>query len=386
MYRSLRDLLPLIDLAVSGGVQIATVRAGDFDLGSASGIAHVQNMGVWAEYESRMKAERQARKHAELAEHGRWKGGPRPFGYVPDAEQRGSLVVVADEAAVVREVAARRLGGESLYAICQDLNQRGVPTAKGARWRTATLKRILTAPTTAGLRDHHGDVVGPGCWPAILDRADWERLCLLEHDPSRSRVVPRRSYLLTGGIARCGRCGGPLSAQRRSSGARTYACYGGATPDRDGCGRLSCQADPLERVVAERVLLALEGPALGEALARDSAADAWAHDELGTVQRKQAQLADAWATDQLSKAEWDRARNGLANREKVARERLARSARTATLAPYAEPGRLRCAWAGLTLDQQRAIVVAVVDQVVVRPATSRGPRFDPDRVEVLWRV
>jgi len=40
----------------------------------------------------------------------------------------------------------------------------------------------------------------------------------------------------------------------------------------------------------------------------------------------------------------------------------------------------------MTLDQQRAVVRAVIDCVVVRPATRRSPQFDPGRLEIIWRV
>jgi hypothetical protein len=78
-------------------------------------------------------------------------------------------------------------------------------------------------------------------------------------DPSRHRAKPARAYLLTGGVARCGPCGKPLHAQRKKD-TRTYACVVGA--EKGGCGGISIRADPLEEIVAETVMVALETPAL----------------------------------------------------------------------------------------------------------------------------
>ena len=47
---------------------------------------------------------------------------------------------------------------------------------------------------------------------------------------------------------------------------------------------------------------------------------------------------------------------------------------------------LREAWADLPLTRQRAIVAAVLDRAVVRPAVRGRTTFDPDRVEPVWRL
>ena len=42
-------------------------------------------------------------------------------------------------------------------------------------------------------------------------------------------------------------------------------------------------------------------------------------------------------------------------------------------------------WDRANLSQRRAVVTAVLDKVIVHPATVYG-RFDPDRLEPVWRA
>jgi hypothetical protein len=39
----------------------------------------------------------------------------------------------------------------------------------------------------------------------------------------------------------------------------------------------------------------------------------------------------------------------------------------------------------MSLDQRRAVLGAVIERVVVNPTKVRG-RFDPERVDVVWRA
>ncbi|WP_454698202.1 recombinase family protein [Arthrobacter humicola] len=85
-------------------------------------------------------------KHLELAESGTWPG-QKCYGYTAEAQ------ILPEEAAVIREMAARVLH-EGLNAIGRDLSARGIPTARGAAWRAASIRNILKSPRIAGLRVH----------------------------------------------------------------------------------------------------------------------------------------------------------------------------------------------------------------------------------------
>ncbi len=98
----------------------------------------------------------------------------------------------------------------------------------------------MTNPGVAGLRrDPDGNLI-PAVWPAILDAATWRGVKAVLSQPvtlTRSDGVfyrttrerrPSRRHLLSAGLAFCGVCGAPLSAQvrKRPSGELfvVYTC------------------------------------------------------------------------------------------------------------------------------------------------------------------
>lgn len=378
LHRRPVELEHFIDVVETTGCAVETVNAGTLDLSTRSGRTTARLLGTVARDESEAKSERLRAKHAELVERGRWKGGPRPYGYRSTGD--GGLEVDAAEAAVIRDAAGRVLAGDSLHAVVQDLNDRGVETAQGALWRTQTLRRILTAWTVAGRREHRGADAGPAVWPAILDEATHRRLRAVILDPSRFREAPARVALLAGGIARCGRCGSKLITQRRSTGKRVYVCL----KHLGGCGRLSIQADPVEALVVEAVFQAVDSPRLAKAVAGPDASNDDAA-EVADARSRMDELAAMWAAGEISRSERTAARKTLEAILRASERRDATDTRRSVLAPYvAGGGALRAAWPDMGLDLRRSVVAAVIDAVKVNPTDQRGPRFDSSRVDVEW--
>ena len=386
LHRHPREMEDFIDLVEATKVEVLLID-GFRDFRTARGRSEARNEVNRGKYESERKGERLALMHEDIAAQGRWKGGPRPYGYSPAGD--GRLEVVPAEAEVIRHAAAKVLAGETLYGICRDLNAADVPAAKGGGWRTPSLARILTAPMVAGRREFHGEDLGPATgWEPILDEVTWRRVrtALDYGKPKRPGRPP--TYLLTGGLARCAQCGRPLHAQRTTKGARRYACT--KSPDYPGaCGRMTISADPFERLVTEMVFAAVDTPDLAAAGAThqedaeaDDAAEAVAEDEA-----KLAELADMWDAGDITRAEWMRLRSKVEARLDDARAKMARRSRSrATDAFAGKAGALATAWPGMTLDERRAVLTAVVDRVTVDAATRRGPVFDGDRVNVAWKA
>ncbi len=128
-------------------------------------------------------------------------------------------------------------------------------------------------------------------------------------------------------------------------------------------------------------------PVLAAAMTSNEVPDDDAAAELAEVEERMAELAEMFSQGDISRAEWLKARKGLEVRQTVARKTLSRQRQTAALDPYdGQPGALRAAWPNLSPDQRRAVCGAIIDRAIVKPATRRGPRFDPDRVDVIWRV
>lgn len=88
----------------------------------------------FAEFEREMVGQRVKEKRAAILESGRWQGTSCPLGYVVKDD---CLVVYQAESKIVQEVFTRYASKESVTAILNDLNARGVKTK---RWRTRTGK------------------------------------------------------------------------------------------------------------------------------------------------------------------------------------------------------------------------------------------------------
>jgi site-specific DNA recombinase len=382
LHRSPRELETFISLCEAHRVEVRTVRAGELDLSTPSGRVAARLLGAMARYESEHKAERQARKALELAQAGKiGGGGTRPYGYASDRR-----TVDPDEAAIVREAAARILAGDSLRSLANDLTRRGVPTVKGGPWSVHPLRRLLLSARISGQREHHGEIVAPAEWPPIITPAQTARLRALLNDPGRRTNRTARRYLLAGLLV-CGRCSARLVARPRADGARRYICAKG--PALPGCGGIAILAEPVEHLIAEAVLYRLDTPELAAALAGKAATDHESAVSLAELQADEAQrdeLARTYGARAISLAEWLAARKPIEQRIEANRRRLARATRTSALdGLVGQADALRLRWTDLPLARQRAIVAALLDRATVGPAVRGRATFDPSRITPLWR-
>jgi DNA invertase Pin-like site-specific DNA recombinase len=382
LHRHPKELEEFFDVCSAADVHhLATVQ-GDVDLSTHDGQFHARILGAVAKKESDDKSRRAKRKHLEIAQAGRWAGSPRAFGY----DDQGQIVPT--EAEVIREMARRVLAGEALRTLTRDLEARGVPTVRGGRWSMQVLRGILMRPAVAGLRSLRGEVVGRGVWEPILSVEEHQRICAVLTDPARRLSRPARRYLLTG-MLYCGRCGVKLIT-RPHRHQRSYLC--GSGPGLVGCGGISILADPLEEFVTEAVLYRLDTPDLAEAIAHASAShhpDGDVEVAIAADERQLEELAKAYAARLISMPEWLIARKVIEDRLTHQRSNLLRRDRHRSLRGLVGHGdELRQRWSALNLDQQRAVVSAVLDRLTVNHA-ARAPgrgRFDTDRLEPVWRV
>lgn len=95
-------------------LKIHTVKAGEIDLSSPSGILMAEIMGDVAGHEVRHKAERQVAKAREMAHAGLWSGNRVSFGYRLDSTDKHNLVVHSSEAEILGQARRRVLAGPGL--------------------------------------------------------------------------------------------------------------------------------------------------------------------------------------------------------------------------------------------------------------------------------
>lgn len=387
LHRRPVELEDFVVLCEQVGVRdVATVTA-DIDLGNDDGLFMARIFAAFAAKESGRRSARVKRKMAANAEAGLPHGSARAFGYGPD-----KISVCVPEAVIVRELVARFTAGESLRSLAAWLNSEQVPTVRGGScWQSHTLRQLIASPRIAGLREYHGQIVGPAVWEPIITPAQRDRvLARMAARKSSGRRAPRR-YLLSG-ILRCGKCGTVLFSQARHSGTaaptRRYVCLSG--PDHGGCGRLTVVAEPVEELITEAVLIRLDTPQLADALAGRVHADEQltrVGEALVTDQARLEELAALYAQTAITAREWMTARDPIQARIRDAQRRLAAASDTGPLHELIGAAqRLRGEWTELGLDRRQAIVKAVLDHAVITPGTPGTRTFDINRVQPHWRL
>jgi site-specific DNA recombinase len=395
LYRRLGDLESLVALFEQHPVEIRTVTSGDIDLSTADGRMHARILATVAQHESERKAERIARKHQELAETGKWKGGPRPFGYEPDG-----VTIREDEAAVARAAARRVIAGQSATQVA-----RWASDVLGRRITQPSLVRSLTAPHIAAIRLHvpeaeraawdarraRGEVVGeephhwlvthtrPGTWPAVLDEQTWRDLRSIYRSGER-RPRPRRSLLA--GVLRCAECESSLgwgegTSDTQSGVYATYRCVVSS----GGCGRISIGADALDRWISDVIRGAADEHAeTVQALAPQKESDP-------DVARRGLEariddLADAFGAGELTRDQHLRQRDRILAQLAALDTTLTTEARRKRR--QAEAWSAVTRWETLDRPEKATTVRALIRTAWVFPS-GRGYSFAPKhRVALLW--
>ena len=264
LYRRVTDLADLVAACKEHNTQVATVNAGHIDLSTPTGRLVAGLLAQVAMYEVEHKSERWSRSWQQAREQGRPpRTGTRLFGYTRDS------AVVPAEKAIVREMAARVLAGDTLESVLRWLEAGSVQTTRGNDWTAQNLKQFLTNPRLAGWSTLKRAIVGEGHWEPLLDRDTFEQINVLLKSRTRAHV-PRKSLL--NGLIVCGRegCGFRLvtGGQTKHDGRRVriYRC-----PNRAGmrgCGRTAVEAARVDELVEEYARIRLADPLVRENLER----------------------------------------------------------------------------------------------------------------------
>ena len=262
------------------------------DTSNPSGRLIFQMLASFAEYERGTIRERtQAGLHRALR-NGKF-FGRLPYGYKL-SPYGTDLVLVEDEARVVREIISNIAAGATLYSESKRLNREGVPSPgyrvrskdrrSGTRWSPPTIRDIVYQTAYSGVhkvriegREGQEEIIERPV-PAIVEPGLRERAeAQMVKNKSRAEELRKngRKYLLSG-FVRCGICGFACSGCTRSSrisgGIKKYVYYGCISnrPDRDG-GALphrapNIPAEWLESLVWDDIRAFVENP--GEVLER----------------------------------------------------------------------------------------------------------------------
>lgn len=277
LYRSMKDLERLIDIAEKHRVHIKAVQGGELDLSSSAGRMVARILGSVSRQESEHKGERQRLANEQRRTSGVWskegiRPGQRPFGYTKEGKP------LEPEASLLKKAATDVLGKASLRSIAIAWNKMGVTTTRGGAWTNLQLRRLLSNPLYAGLVTHGGEVVGraapveDGGWEPLLEEGIHLGLVAFLKDPVRKRDSTFEVKHQGSGVYRCGVCGGRMYAGYPHRGAgkpnkMTYRCRPGmdGSSEQRRAAHVARIGEPLDLFVSDlvidRLITKLEGDA-----------------------------------------------------------------------------------------------------------------------------
>jgi len=328
--------------AAGGALFAADVGAVRSD--TASGWITSSMLGVVAEYHRRTTRERTLEAKRRAVER-----GVAPFPNLPPWLRRGQDEVIEldpKREQVMREAVDQRVGGATIAEVRKYLRKHGI------RRSYHGVQALLTSRMLIGeLR--FGSFVNEHAFPALIDPDTWRRLQSVS--VPRGRRAKSDRLLARLGVLRCGTCGARMVVGTSQGQYSLYRC----PPVGDCPKRVTISATVAEDAIAEAVRELLEG------IEGRASVEAGVGEAAEEVTRRQEALDKAIRTFA-----------GLED-EQVARERLqelreardqARDRHDELLAASVPAVTVSAGdWDVLTFDERRALIVAVIEQAVVRP-------------------
>jgi DNA invertase Pin-like site-specific DNA recombinase len=387
LHRSPRELEQFIELVEAHGVTVETVRSGHHDFTTAHGRLMARLTGAVARSESEQKSERITRALQQRRAQGK-PHGATSYGWRREYDTAGRAreVVHEAQAAVVRELADRIVRGDSLRAICRDLDDRGVPAPAGTTWRPSTVSRTVRRERNVALVVHTENnvrqVVGDGDWPAILPRGLFDQVCAILTDPARKTTTATASKHLLSGLGTCGVCGATLRSATATSGSgRKFPVYRCSAK---GC--VSREQTHIDDYVTRLVVGALAAPDAADLLVQERGPEAaQAADEAASLRARLDTAADEYADGKIDARQLERITAKLRPRIAAADAASRIIDDRPILDGIVGADDVAAVWATLPLSRQRAIVDMYVT-VRLDKKSRRGRGLDLDGVVITWRT
>lgn len=221
-----------------------------------------------AESESTSISENEKRGIKKRFQNGMFIISYPPYGY---DNVDGEMVIVPEQAEIVKQILADTLAGKSTHAIAGELNARGIPTKKGGSWTLGMINGIIGNEKYTGdvlyqktykdssfnrhtnyeeldqylVRDHHA---------AIVSHEEFERANAVlrqrgkEKGNGRNTEKYQNRYSFSGRI-RCAECGGSFKRRIHYKPSGSYIAWCCAThlADRGICSMKYITDDALKR-------------------------------------------------------------------------------------------------------------------------------------------
>ncbi|AWG68183.1 recombinase family protein [Mycobacteroides abscessus] len=323
IVRRLLDLADLIRWCQSNSVSLVSATETFLDLDSAFGDIIALLVAKVAEMELAAISERNRSAAQHNMRQGKYRGGPPPWGYMPEKVDGDWRFVHDDEQVkVINEVVRRVLDGEPLRQVAADLTDRAVLTPRdrvnqlkgreirGYSWHSAKIREMLTSKSLLGhavtangsIRNDDGSPIIRAT--PILERDVFEQVQVeLAGRENRKEPTKRSSSLLLR-VLYCGVCGKPAYKLKGGKGRQDrYRCA--SAQYKSTCGNGMVLVADANEVLTDAVMFEL-----GDKYRRDRVWDAGSDyaAELAEIDDTLADLTDQLGTGAFRKGTRQRER------------------------------------------------------------------------------
>ena len=208
----------------------------------------------YAEFYSVELSEKIHRGQKENALKGLNNGGGIPLGYLLGKDQR--LEVDPVTAPLVVEIFSRYAEGETIRAIVDSLNERGLQTKRNKPYTMSSFNSILKNRKYIGEYKYQ-DVVIPGGVPSIVPQELFDRVQARMEKNKRAPAMSKadEKFLLTTKLF-CGKCGRLMVGESGTShtGKKHYYYKCGSAKRKTGCTKKAVKKDWIENLVVGRTM------------------------------------------------------------------------------------------------------------------------------------
>lgn len=289
MARKNIDLLHIVDLLEKNNISFRSFSE-NFDTSTPSGRFALQMMGAVGELERNTIVDNVKMGHRQRAKMGRH-NGKVPLGYTivegkgSSRETKSEVIIVEEEAAIVRYIFEQYAAGHGLKTIANDLNHQGRRTQNGNPFSTTAIRDLLDNPMFVGKirynryenwaeRRRKGKssetILVDGHHPPIISKELWDKTQLLRN---KKGSLPKKrfegEYLLTG-LIRCPECDAAMTASRTVNRLKDgtkitrmyYSCGRFRSQGSSVCHANSVRKEEAEKAVTTRIREAVAQPAI----------------------------------------------------------------------------------------------------------------------------
>ncbi|GIO70147.1 recombinase family protein [Paenibacillus cookii] len=146
LARNQKDFLNMLDVFEKNNVRVISCTE-DIDISTPMGKMMLQMLGSFAEFERNVIVENVKMGMKTRAKKGLWNGGSM-LGYKSENKK---LVIVEEEAFIVREAFKLYVSGKGFKSIAHEFNRLGYKTKRGQAFSITSIRTIITNPAYAGL-------------------------------------------------------------------------------------------------------------------------------------------------------------------------------------------------------------------------------------------